>query len=247
MASLTLITPFLCAGVLTLLTGTCFCEISSYPYTEATFAKSPGHGSVIYVPAHIGNLPLQEHGQIYPPHLNLGQHYQQQYQHLSQGSAASHLGGGPGQGYHHQGDVSGDKHHAGSGSATVYQQANHHSSEQKHSIHHHGSGVSHQVFKQEHPASHEDHSSQGHDYEIEKSEELHHKKDHNVHYQYEYSVQDHKTGDVKRHREERKGDVVNGEYSLLEEDGNVRTVKYFADWKSGFHAQVHNSKPKSVG
>jgi hypothetical protein len=188
-------------------------------------------------------LPLQEHGQIYPPHLNLGQ----QYQHLSQGSAASHLGGGPGQGYHHQGDVSGDKHHAGSGSATVYQQANHHSSEQKHSIHHHGSGVSHQVFKQEHPASHEDHSSQGHDYEIEKSEELHHKKDHNVHYQYEYSVQDHKTGDVKRHREERKGDVVNGEYSLLEEDGNVRTVKYFADWKSGFHAQVHNSKPKSVG
>jgi hypothetical protein len=44
------ITPFLCAGVLALLTGTCFCEISSYPYTEASFAKSPGHGSVIYVP-----------------------------------------------------------------------------------------------------------------------------------------------------------------------------------------------------
>lgn len=67
-------------------------------------------------------------------------------------------------------------------------------------------------------------------------------KDHNVHYKYEYSVNDEKTHDIKKHEEERKGDVVKGQYSLLEPDGNVRTVKYYADWKNGFHAQVLNSK-----
>lgn len=68
----------------------------------------------------------------------------------------------------------------------------------------------------------------------------HHKK--NVHYKFEYAVDDKKTGDVKNQKEERHGDVVRGEYSLLEADGNVRTVKYYADWKHGFFAQIHNSK-----
>lgn len=61
-------------------------------------------------------------------------------------------------------------------------------------------------------------------------------------YKYAYSVNDKKTGDVKHQNEERDGDVVKGEYSLVEPDGNVRTVKYTADWKTGFHAQVINSK-----
>ncbi|CAH1980034.1 unnamed protein product [Acanthoscelides obtectus] len=69
-----------------------------------------------------------------------------------------------------------------------------------------------------------------------------HHHDKNVYYKFEYEVNDQKTHDVKHHKEERKGDVVEGEYSLLEEDGNVRTVKYYADWKNGFHANVHNSK-----
>lgn len=64
-------------------------------------------------------------------------------------------------------------------------------------------------------------------------------------YKFEYSVNDKKTGDVKQQKEEREGDVVKGEYSIVEPDGNVRTVQYTADWKTGFHAQVINSKSKN--
>ncbi|KAG5897519.1 hypothetical protein JTB14_030016 [Gonioctena quinquepunctata] len=74
----------------------------------------------------------------------------------------------------------------------------------------------------------------------------HHDHDKNAYYKFEYAVNDQKTHDIKRQKEERKGDVVQGEYSLQEEDGNVRTVKYYADWRTGFHAQVHNSKTKST-
>ncbi|KAK9879780.1 hypothetical protein WA026_006843 [Henosepilachna vigintioctopunctata] len=71
------------------------------------------------------------------------------------------------------------------------------------------------------------------------------KKDHDAYYKFEYAVNDQHTGDIKNHKEERSGDEVTGEYSLVEDDGNVRTVKYFADWKTGFHATVHNSKPRA--
>lgn len=33
-----------------------------------------------------------------------------------------------------------------------------------------------------------------------------------------------------------------GQYSLVEPDGSVRTVDYVADWETGFHADVRNSK-----
>lgn len=36
--------------------------------------------------------------------------------------------------------------------------------------------------------------------------------------------------------------MVKGQYSLVEPDGNVRTVNYYADWETGFHADVSNSK-----
>ena len=61
-------------------------------------------------------------------------------------------------------------------------------------------------------------------------------------YAFEYSVNDPSTGDIKHQKEERDGDVVKGEYSLVEPDGNVRTVKYYADWETGFHADVSNSR-----
>ncbi|XP_068149226.1 pneumococcal serine-rich repeat protein [Drosophila tropicalis] len=61
-------------------------------------------------------------------------------------------------------------------------------------------------------------------------------------YAFEYAVNDQHTGDHKHQREERDGDVVKGEYSLVEPDGNVRTVKYYADWETGFHAEVINSR-----
>lgn len=80
------------------------------------------------------------------------------------------------------------------------------------------------------------HSSESEDHDH------HHHKDKDIHYKFAYAVNDAKTHDVKKHEEERQGDVVKGEYSLLEGDGNVRTVKYYADWKTGFHAQVLNSR-----
>uniref|UniRef100_A0A1A9UQF9 Uncharacterized protein n=1 Tax=Glossina austeni TaxID=7395 RepID=A0A1A9UQF9_GLOAU len=66
--------------------------------------------------------------------------------------------------------------------------------------------------------------------------------DHHPRYAFEYGVNDPHTGDIKHQREERDGDVVKGQYSLVEPDGNVRTVKYYADWETGFHAEVINSR-----
>ncbi|GBP63185.1 Cuticle protein 19 [Eumeta japonica] len=55
-------------------------------------------------------------------------------------------------------------------------------------------------------------------------------------YAYEYRVHDPHTGDIKQQHEERDGEVVKGQYSLVEPDGSVRTVDYTADWETGFHA-----------
>ncbi|CAG9784967.1 unnamed protein product [Diatraea saccharalis] len=63
-------------------------------------------------------------------------------------------------------------------------------------------------------------------------------------YAYEYGVNDPHTGDIKQQKEERDGEVVKGQYSLVEPDGSVRTVDYVADWETGFHADVRNSKDK---
>ncbi|XP_065164444.1 cuticle protein 19-like [Atheta coriaria] len=57
-------------------------------------------------------------------------------------------------------------------------------------------------------------------------------------YGFKYGVSDPKTGDNKEQQEERDGDVVKGEYSLVEPDGTKRIVKYTADKKNGFNAEV---------
>ncbi|XP_053602884.1 uncharacterized protein LOC128670892 [Plodia interpunctella] len=62
-------------------------------------------------------------------------------------------------------------------------------------------------------------------------------------YEFSYSVADPHTGDNKSQHEVRDGDVVHGEYSLLEADGSVRTVQYSADDHSGFNAVVSHSSP----
>lgn len=49
------------------------------------------------------------------------------------------------------------------------------------------------------------------------------------------------TGDVKSQHEYRDGDVVKGQYQLLEPDGSVRTVDYAADDINGFNAIVSKS------
>ncbi|XP_061393021.1 larval cuticle protein A2B-like [Musca vetustissima] len=58
-------------------------------------------------------------------------------------------------------------------------------------------------------------------------------------YKYGYDVKDTVSGDSKSQVEERDGDVVRGEYSLIDADGFKRTVKYTADDVNGFNAVVH--------
>ncbi|XP_046805945.1 larval cuticle protein A3A isoform X1 [Lucilia cuprina] len=58
-------------------------------------------------------------------------------------------------------------------------------------------------------------------------------------YKYGYNVQDNLSGDSKHQIEERDGDVVRGEYSLIDADGYKRTVHYTADPINGFNAVVN--------
>ncbi|XP_026485934.1 cuticle protein 7-like [Vanessa tameamea] len=57
-------------------------------------------------------------------------------------------------------------------------------------------------------------------------------------YQFNYGVTDGHTGDQKSQWESRDGDVVKGQYSLVEPDGTIRTVNYSADDHNGFNAVV---------
>ncbi|CAD6994863.1 unnamed protein product [Ceratitis capitata] len=58
-------------------------------------------------------------------------------------------------------------------------------------------------------------------------------------YKYGYDVQDALSGDSKSQTEERDGDVVHGEYSLIDADGFKRVVQYTADPVNGFNAVVN--------
>ncbi|CAH1168618.1 unnamed protein product, partial [Phyllotreta striolata] len=60
-------------------------------------------------------------------------------------------------------------------------------------------------------------------------------------YQFNYGVADSHTGDQKTQSEVRDGDVVKGQYSVVEPDGTVRTVTYTADDHNGFNAVVTRS------
>jgi len=65
-------------------------------------------------------------------------------------------------------------------------------------------------------------------------------------YDFGYSVSDQITGDHKSQYEARDGDVVQGQYSLVEPDGHVRTVQYTSDRVNGFNAQVSNTRNNRV-
>jgi Insect cuticle protein len=62
--------------------------------------------------------------------------------------------------------------------------------------------------------------------------------DPNPHYSFGYNVNDPTTGDSKSQSETRTGDVVQGQYSLIEADGTRRVVDYTADPVHGFNAVV---------
>ncbi|XP_076684085.1 cuticle protein 19, partial [Andrena cerasifolii] len=62
-------------------------------------------------------------------------------------------------------------------------------------------------------------------------------------YSFNYGVLDGYTGDSKSAWEERDGDAVKGEYSVVEADGSIRTVTYTADDHKGFNAVVTRNEP----
>ncbi|XP_037299062.1 histidine-rich glycoprotein [Manduca sexta] len=86
-------------------------------------------------------------------------------------------------------------------------------------------------------------------HEAASHQESHHEESHYVDYyshpkyEFEYQIKDPHTGDSKFQHEARDGDHVKGIYSLHEPDGSIRTVKYAADKKSGFNAEVQHSAP----
>ncbi|KAI8437641.1 hypothetical protein MSG28_011892 [Choristoneura fumiferana] len=57
-------------------------------------------------------------------------------------------------------------------------------------------------------------------------------------YRFGYDVADSLTGDYKSQTEQRDGDVVQGQYSLVDPDGTRRVVDYAADPVNGFNAVV---------
>ncbi|XP_061399139.1 larval cuticle protein A3A-like [Musca vetustissima] len=65
-------------------------------------------------------------------------------------------------------------------------------------------------------------------------------------YKFSYNVDDNTTGDSKTQFEERNGDVVHGEYSLIDADGYKRIVTYTADAHNGFNAVVRREPLNKV-
>ncbi|XP_050350384.1 cuticle protein 7-like [Nymphalis io] len=59
-----------------------------------------------------------------------------------------------------------------------------------------------------------------------------------AHYDFQYSVHDEHTGDIKQQQESRAGDDVHGSYSLVQPDGVHRIVEYTSDKEHGFNAIV---------
>ena len=57
-------------------------------------------------------------------------------------------------------------------------------------------------------------------------------------YDFNYSVHDEHTGDIKQQQESAKNGVISGQYSLIDADGYRRIVDYTADDVHGFNAQV---------
>ncbi|TKX27997.1 cuticular protein RR-2 [Spodoptera litura] len=57
-------------------------------------------------------------------------------------------------------------------------------------------------------------------------------------YNFGYNVADSLTGDYKSQSEQRNGDLVQGQYSLVDSDGTRRVVDYTADSVNGFNAVV---------
>ncbi|XP_066965619.1 uncharacterized protein [Macrobrachium rosenbergii] len=70
--------------------------------------------------------------------------------------------------------------------------------------------------------------------------------DPNPEYTWAYAVDAKSTGDMKSAREERRGDVVVGQYSVMDPDGTLRTVDYSVGPGTGFQAKVTKERVDGV-
>ncbi|CAD7002764.1 unnamed protein product [Ceratitis capitata] len=60
----------------------------------------------------------------------------------------------------------------------------------------------------------------------------------NSSYQFGFDVKDDEFTNYQNRKEVRDGSVIKGSYSVVDSDGFIRTVKYTADPKEGFKAEV---------
>lgn len=57
-------------------------------------------------------------------------------------------------------------------------------------------------------------------------------------FNFQYQVNDQPTRNDYSHKAASDGDVVRGDYRVALPDGRTQVVKYVADWKTGYHADV---------
>lgn len=65
-------------------------------------------------------------------------------------------------------------------------------------------------------------------------------------FNFEYAVNDAETANDYNHNAVSDGDVTRGEYRVQLPDGRTQIVKYTADWKNGYNAEVRR-RPRSFG
>lgn len=57
-------------------------------------------------------------------------------------------------------------------------------------------------------------------------------------FDFAYSVNDPATANSQSHKAVSDGDVTRGEYRVQLPDGRTQVVRYTADWKNGYNAEV---------
>lgn len=59
---------------------------------------------------------------------------------------------------------------------------------------------------------------------------------------FDYAVSDPATANEHSHKAVSDGDVTRGEYRVQLPDGRTQVVRYTADWKNGYNAEVSNNE-----
>lgn len=58
-------------------------------------------------------------------------------------------------------------------------------------------------------------------------------------FNFAYAVNDYQTNNQQSHQAVSDGDVTRGEYRVQLPDGRTQIVRYTADWKNGYNAEVN--------